>query len=155
MSNVCSIPFDDHYLLHLHEIGKGRRETSVSFYTCNLQLHMHLSSLSLSLSHTHTHTHAAADTNEEGLASTLEAIAKLPPSNKDTLAYLILHLQRVAYHSTANKMPLANLVTVFAPTVVGNGSAKPTDADLLRDAKQQPKVSVFQENDSLSLILWP
>ena len=52
--------------------------------------------------------------NEEGLASTLEAIAKLPPLNKDTLAYLILHLQRVAYYSTANKMPLANLVTVFA-----------------------------------------
>ena len=91
------------------------------------------------------HAHTAADTNEEGLASTLEAIAKLPPSNKDTLAYLILHLQRVAYYSTANKMPLANLVTVFAPTVVGNGSAKPTDADLLRDAKNQPKVSVFQE----------
>ena len=149
MSNVCSIPFDDHYLLHLHEIGKGRRETSVlpSTYTCR---HHHLTSLSLS----HIHTHAAADTNEEGLASTLEAIAKLPPSNKDTLAYLILHLQRVAYYSTANKMPLANLVTVFAPTVVGNGSAKPTDADLLRDAKQQPKVSAFRENDSLNLILW-
>ena len=94
------------------------------------------------------HTHTAAATNEEGLASTLEAIAKLPPSNKDTLAYLILHLQRVAYYSTANKMPLDNLVTVFAPTVVGNGSAKPTDADLLRDAKNQPKVSVFQEKES-------
>ena len=89
--------------------------------------------------------HHCITNNEEGLASTLEAIAKLPPSNKDTLAYLILHLQRVAYYSTANKMPLANLVTVFAPTVVGNGSAKPTDADLLRDAKNQPKVSVFQE----------
>jgi Rac GTPase-activating protein 1 len=51
----------------------------------------------------------------------LEAIAKLPPSNKDTLAYLILHLQRVAYYSTASKMPLANLVTIFAPMVVDNG----------------------------------
>ena len=79
--------------------------------------------------------------SEESLASTLEAIAKLPPANKDTLAYLILHLQRVASYSTANKIPLTNLVTVFAPTVVGNGSTKPTDADLLRDAKHQPKVS--------------
>ena len=138
------MPCDDHYLLHLHEIGKGRQETSVSFYACHLSYtcrHHHLTSLSPSLSL--VLTHAAADTNEEGLASTLEAIAKLPPSNKDTLAYLILHLQRVAYYSTANKMPLANLVTVFAPTVVGNGSAKPTDADLLRDAKQQPKVRGF------------
>ena len=140
-----------YYICMKHEIGKGRRETSASFYTCNLQLYTHASIIISPLSL--THTHAAADTNEEGLASTLEAIAKLPPSNKDTLAYLILHLQRVAYYSTANKMPLANLVTVFAPTVVGNGSAKPTDADLLRDAKQQPKVSAFQENGSLNLIL--
>ena len=89
------------------------------------------------------HIHTAAGTNEEGLASTLEAIAKLPLSNKDTLAYFILYLQRVAYYSTANKMLLANLVTVSAPTVIGNGSAKPTDADLLRDAKNQPKVSTL------------
>ena len=32
--------------------------------------------------------------SEEGLAATLEAIAHLPPTNKDTLAYLILHLQK-------------------------------------------------------------
>jgi len=32
--------------------------------------------------------------SEEGLAATLEAIAQLPPANKDTLAYLILHLQK-------------------------------------------------------------
>ena len=31
---------------------------------------------------------------EEGLAATLEAIAQLPPANKDTLAFIILHLQR-------------------------------------------------------------
>ena len=90
--------------------------------------------------------------------STLEAIAKLLPSNKDTLAYLVLHLQRVTHYSTANEMPLANLVTVFAPTVVDSGSAKPTDADLLRDAKNQPKVSVFQEKENqifyLKLLFW-
>lgn len=34
--------------------------------------------------------------SEEGLAATLEAIAHLPPTNKDTLAYLILHLQKWA-----------------------------------------------------------
>ena len=33
--------------------------------------------------------------SEEGLAATLEAIAQLPPANKDTLAYLILHLQKL------------------------------------------------------------
>ena len=74
------------------------------------------------------------------LASTLEAIAKLPPSNKDTLAFLILHLQRVASYSAANKMPIPNLVTVFAPTIVGHGSVKPSNNDLLRDTKHQTKV---------------
>lgn len=35
-----------------------------------------------------------AESEEEGLASTLESIAELPPCNKDTLAFVILHLQK-------------------------------------------------------------
>ena len=31
---------------------------------------------------------------DQALAGTLEAIAQLPPCNKDTLAFLILHLQK-------------------------------------------------------------
>ncbi len=63
--------------------------------------------------------------DEDGLASTLEAIACLPPPNKDTLAFLILHLQRVAAQHEANKMPLISLAKVFGPTIVGEsvGSA--------------------------------
>ena len=38
--------------------------------------------------------HTESDTEENGLASTLEAIAELPPANKDTLAFIILHLQK-------------------------------------------------------------
>ena len=37
---------------------------------------------------------AEAESEEEGLASTLESIAELPPCNKDTLAFVILHLQK-------------------------------------------------------------
>ena len=75
----------------------------------------------------------------------MEAIAKLPPCNKDTLAFMILHLQRVASNSVANKMHLSNIATVFAPTIVGSGVAKPTGADLIRDVKYQPKVSVVND----------
>eukprot|EP00731_Ephydatia_muelleri_P009343 Em0004g1681a len=59
-----------------------------------------------------------SDTEENGLASTLEAIAELPPANKDTLAFIILHLQKVASYSESNKMPTASLAKVFGPTIV-------------------------------------
>eukprot|EP00731_Ephydatia_muelleri_P009340 Em0004g1678a len=61
---------------------------------------------------------AESDTEENGLASTLEAIAELPPANKDTLAFIILHLQKVASYSESNKMPTASLAKVFGPTIV-------------------------------------
>jgi len=35
-----------------------------------------------------------AESEEEGLASMLGYLAELPPANKDTLAYIILHLQK-------------------------------------------------------------
>ncbi len=57
--------------------------------------------------------------DEDGLGATLEAIACLPPPNKDTLAFLILHLQRVAAQHQANKMPMVSLAKVFGPTIVG------------------------------------
>lgn len=40
-----------------------------------------------------------AGSDEDVLAGLLEAIAELPPCNKDTLAYLILHLQRLDHQS--------------------------------------------------------
>lgn len=50
-----------------------------------------------------------------------EVIARLPQSNRDTLAYLIQHFQRVA-ECKEIKMPLENLARVFAPTIVGYSS---------------------------------
>ncbi|XP_065210632.1 rac GTPase-activating protein 1-like [Planococcus citri] len=47
-----------------------------------------------------------------------QALSTLPQANRDTLAFLILHLQRVAC-STECKMPISNLANVFAPTIVG------------------------------------
>nr|XP_018903749.1 PREDICTED: rac GTPase-activating protein 1 [Bemisia tabaci]XP_018903750.1 PREDICTED: rac GTPase-activating protein 1 [Bemisia tabaci] len=42
----------------------------------------------------------------------------LPQPNRDTLAYIILHLQRVA-ESPECKMPIKSLADVFGPTLVG------------------------------------
>ena len=80
------------------------------------------------------------ESDEEGLAGTLEAIADLPPCNKDTLAFLILHLQKVAAHCDANKMPLLSLAKVFGPTVVGHGSANPSPSVMWADSQRHAKV---------------
>lgn len=45
-------------------------------------------------------------------------IHMLPPANRDTLAFLILHLRKVA-SSPECKMSILNLATVFGPTIVG------------------------------------
>ncbi|CAG9859856.1 unnamed protein product [Phyllotreta striolata] len=53
-----------------------------------------------------------------------EAIYRLPQPNRDTLAFLILHLQRVA-QSPDCKMPRDNLAKVFGPTIVGYFTKNP------------------------------
>lgn len=51
-------------------------------------------------------------------AALYQAISELPQPNRDTLAFLTLHLQRVS--STPEcKMPIDNLAKVFGPTLVG------------------------------------
>ena len=50
-----------------------------------------------------------------------QAVSELPRPNRDSLAYLILHLQRVA-DSGECKMSAENLSTVMGPTIVGYSS---------------------------------
>lgn len=72
-------------------------------------------------------------------AALYQAISELPQPNRDTLAFLILHLQRVS--STPEcKMPISNLAKVFGPTLVGYSSQHPSDADMLSETKDQVAV---------------
>ncbi|KRY50523.1 DNA primase small subunit [Trichinella britovi] len=48
-----------------------------------------------------------------------QAIKELPYPNRDTLCFLVMHLQRVAGASAFNKMPKTNLAKIFGPTVLG------------------------------------
>ena len=50
-----------------------------------------------------------------------QAVSELPRPNRDTLAFLILHLQKVA-DSPDCMMPADNLAKVMGPTIVGYSS---------------------------------
>ncbi|XP_059583566.1 rac GTPase-activating protein 1 isoform X2 [Alligator mississippiensis] len=72
-------------------------------------------------------------------AALCHVVMQLPPANRDTLAFLVLHLLRVA-RSPACKMDRANLARVFGPTLVGYGSADPPPLTILEDTPRQCKV---------------
>lgn len=76
---------------------------------------------------------------EKGNANHLySVVAKLPHENRHTLAFIIIHLQKVA-ESEHCKMPRANLARVFAPTLVA--SIAMTDMEsAMRDTKRSAKV---------------
>lgn len=64
-------------------------------------------------------SNAAQEITPEGERRQLcDAIMRLPQANRDTLAFLIQHFQRIAA-CPQTKMPLENLAKVFAPTIVG------------------------------------
>ncbi|GAB0191499.1 rac GTPase-activating protein 1-like [Grus japonensis] len=83
----------------------------------------------------------AADIPDDDACSTAlrHVVSKLPPANRDTLAFLMLHLLRVS-HSPDCKMDVLNLSRVFGPTLVGHGSANPTPLAIMEDTPRQCKV---------------
>ncbi|NXG48940.1 RGAP1 protein, partial [Psilopogon haemacephalus] len=83
----------------------------------------------------------AADIPDDAACSTAlcQLVSKLPPANRDTLAFLMLHLLRVS-NSPDCKMDVLNLSRVFGPTLVGHSSANPTPLVIMEDTPRQCKV---------------
>ncbi|KAM9715887.1 rac GTPase-activating protein 1 isoform 2-T2 [Menidia menidia] len=82
----------------------------------------------------------AAELTEDGGAAILDrAIAELPKANRDTLAFLMLHLHKVK-RSSQCQMDQKNLARVFGPTIVGHGMPEPSPTTIMRDTSIQPKV---------------
>uniref|UniRef100_A0A8C5E4K7 Rac GTPase activating protein 1 n=1 Tax=Gouania willdenowi TaxID=441366 RepID=A0A8C5E4K7_GOUWI len=72
---------------------------------------------------------AAEVSDEENSFSLLyQSISDLPKANRDTLAFLVLHLQRVA-ESLETRMDIHNLALVFGPTIVGHAVPNPEPHD--------------------------
>ncbi|XP_010117767.1 PREDICTED: rac GTPase-activating protein 1, partial [Chlamydotis macqueenii] len=76
---------------------------------------------------------------DNSVAAMYQAVGELPQANRDTLAFLMLHLQRVA-QSPETKMDITNLAKVFGPTIVAHAVPDPDPVTLLQDTKRQPKV---------------
>ncbi|KAM6078952.1 LOW QUALITY PROTEIN: rac GTPase-activating protein 1-like [Theristicus caerulescens] len=83
----------------------------------------------------------AADIPDDAACGTAlrHVVSKLPPANRDTLAFLMLHLLRVS-RSPDCKMDVLNLSRVFGPTLVGHSSANPTPLAIMEDTPRQCKV---------------
>nr|XP_009674529.1 PREDICTED: uncharacterized protein LOC104144958 [Struthio camelus australis] len=84
---------------------------------------------------------AAADIPDEAACGTAlcRLVSELPPANRDTLAFLMLHLLRVS-RSPECRMDVLNLSRVFGPTLVGHSSANPTPLTIMEDTPRQCKV---------------
>ncbi|KFV13390.1 Rac GTPase-activating protein 1 [Pterocles gutturalis] len=76
---------------------------------------------------------------DNSVAAIYQAVGELPQANRDTLAFLMIHLQRVA-QSPETKMDITNLAKVFGPTIVAHAVPDPDPMTLLQDTKRQPKV---------------
>ncbi|NXL65710.1 RGAP1 protein, partial [Chordeiles acutipennis] len=76
---------------------------------------------------------------DNSVAAMYQAVGELPQANRDTLAFLMIHLQRVA-QSPETKMDVTNLAKVFGPTIVAHAVPCPDHMTLLQDTKRQPKV---------------
>ncbi|KAM7370310.1 hypothetical protein PAMP_009870 [Pampus punctatissimus] len=86
-----------------------------------------------------TFMEAAEMSEENSVAAMFQAVAQLPKTNKDTLAFLMLHFHKVM-KSPRCQMDQNNLSRVFGPTLVGHGMSAPSPTTILRDTLIQAKV---------------
>ncbi|XP_038935257.1 rac GTPase-activating protein 1 isoform X2 [Rattus norvegicus] len=83
---------------------------------------------------------AAEITDEDNsTAAMYQAVSELPQANRDTLAFLMIHLQRVA-QSPSTKMDVVNLAKIFGPTIVAHTVPNPDPVTMFQDIKRQLKV---------------
>ncbi|KAK2862376.1 hypothetical protein Q5P01_001909 [Channa striata] len=77
--------------------------------------------------------------DDNSLAVMYQTISELPEPNRDTLACLMIHLQKVS-QCVDSKMDVNNLARVFGPTLVGHAVSDPDPMTILHDTNRQPRV---------------
>jgi len=82
-------------------------------------------------------TQAAANPDmTDGESDLFQAISELPQPNRDTLAFMLLHLQKVA-DSLETKMSVSNLSKILGPTIVGYSTADPQPEEIMKEVGAQ------------------
>lgn len=94
-----------------------------------------------------TFARAIADTDKKN--KLYHAISLLPQPNRDTLAYIILHFQRVAC-SRECKVTISGLSHTFGPVIVGYSDNEQTSALV----EAQTAISIMEELLSLPPEYW-
>lgn len=87
-----------------------------------------------------------------------ELLSRLPSENRETLKMLLRHLNRVASHSSQNRMQQHNLAIVFGPTLFHNGDGAVNSAAKNKKAakktksskKEEPQQTPIQSNSHLA-----
>ena len=79
------------------------------------------------------------DNEDHSTAAVYQAVSELPQANRDVLAFLMIHPQRVA-QSPNTKMDSANLAKVFGPTIVVHTVPNPDPKTMFQDIKCQLRV---------------
>ncbi|KAL1502637.1 hypothetical protein ABEB36_007751 [Hypothenemus hampei] len=92
-----------------------------------------------------------AKDKQDVIPAMYQCIADLPQPNRDTLAYMMLHLQKIS-ESPECKMPVENLAKVFGPTLVGFSSDNPSSDCLLAETKIQ--ITVVEQMIRLPSDYW-
>ncbi|CAH2305280.1 rac GTPase-activating 1-like [Pelobates cultripes] len=78
----------------------------------------------------------------EARAEVCQAVHELPIANRETLSFLIVHLNRVM-KSPDCKMDKMNLSRVFGPTLVGYSVPNPSPLMIMQDTPRQAKVMML------------
>lgn len=72
----------------------------------------------------------------DGMSDLFQAISELPQPNRDTLAFFMLHLQKIS-ESRETKMNVSNLAKILGPTIVGYSTADPQPEEIMREVEVQ------------------
>jgi len=72
----------------------------------------------------------------DGMSELFQAISEMPQPNRDTLAFLMLHFQKVS-ESKETKMTISNLARTIGITVVGYSCTDPSADEIMRATQYQ------------------